>query len=77
MNSWMRLNEEERDRAAGDQAVDAGDQSLPELIEMVQKRHLRAGVLEGVGIGELDVPIVVVVAPVRAAGEGNERHGAV
>ena len=44
---------------------------------MVQKRHLRPGVLEGVRVGELYVPIVVVRRRLCGAGEGHERHGAV
>ena len=70
------VDEEERDHAADDEAVDARDQPLPELVEMVQKRHLRAGVLEGVRIGQMDVSIVVVGNRCGPAGEGNERHGA-
>src|SRR6185503_14715954 len=71
------IDEEEGDRAAEDETVDARDQPLPELIEMVQKRHLRAGVLfEGIRVGQMDMRIVVVGNRCGPAGKRHERHGA-
>ena len=46
-------DEEEGNDAADHEGDDAQNQPLPELVEMLQKRHLAAG-LEVVGVGELD-----------------------
>ena len=46
MKSEMRSTKKKAISAADDERPDAGDQALPELVEMVQKRHLRAGVFE-------------------------------
>jgi hypothetical protein len=69
-------DEEKGDAASDEKAPDARNQSLPELIEMVQKRHLRAGVFEDVRVGQMDVSIVVVVVGCRlgGTGEGHEGH---
>ena len=66
------IDEDEGDDAADDQREDAVDQPFAELVEMVEERHLRPGVFEDVGVGELDVRIVVVRR--SCAGEGHERH---
>ena len=42
---------------------------------MIQKRHLRARVVEDVGVGQMDVSIVVVIGRrLGGAREGHERH---
>jgi len=68
-------DKQEGDRTADDQPPHARDQSLPELIEMIQKRHLRARVFEDVRVGQMDVSIVVVIGRrLGGAGEGHECH---
>jgi len=66
-------DEEERDRAPQDQSPDTRDQPLPELIEMIQKRHLRARVFD-VGVGQMDVSVVVIGRRFGGTWEGHERH---
>ena len=53
------------DEEIGDQARDAerpgaGDQPVPELVEMLQERHLRAAAIELVGVGQFDERFVPV-----------------
>ncbi len=43
MNRWICCDEDVADDAADDEGVDRGDQSFPELVEMLQERHLSAG----------------------------------
>jgi hypothetical protein len=64
------IDEEERDQEAHDDGEDRDDQSLPELVEMLQERHLAAGF---VGF-ELVVEILVRGAGRVRPGKRDQRH---
>ena len=64
------VDEEERDQEADDDGDDRDDESLPELVEMLQERHLAAGVF---GF-ELVVGIVVRGAGRVGPGKRDQRH---
>ncbi len=73
MNAEDALHEEEGDDAADDESDDAADDPRPELVEVLQERHLSAAV--GIDVEVVALIVVRVALGRRRRGrERNERH---
>ena len=71
MASWIWVTKMNETRQPADEGVDAADQALPELVEMLQKRHLAAG-----AIVVLQFVVVRIARDRSGGGKRDEGHTA-